>query len=122
MRYDKISAISRAEARLLKKLVCEKCDVSWKDFSSPNKHRDIAYARFVFMYVLNTHFGISLPEIANLMGLHHTTVLNGVRRMRKVKGSDSFYSAVIEAITFLMDHERYGHDFSALPNPMAFST
>ena len=69
--------------------VCRRHLIRLQDFYelTPNrevkKYRRIVYARHEACYLAYQIPGISLPKIAKVMKIHHTTVLYGIRAHRK---------------------------------------
>ncbi|MBO6755442.1 MAG: hypothetical protein JJ902_03895 [Roseibium sp.] len=64
--------------------VCEKHGVTLKDLRERCRKRRNTRPRFELCYLLHTELDKSLPSIAELLGIDHTSVLHGVQRWRKI--------------------------------------
>jgi chromosomal replication initiation ATPase DnaA len=76
----KMEAITRVEM-----FVMEKFHVSKMDLYGVARYKDLAGARFVAWYLLYTVFHFSSPEIGKLFGKDHTSVLNGIDRVKTLE-------------------------------------
>ena len=68
-------------AKCLVQAVAEYFGFTLKDFRGNRRHNTLALARHVAMYLLRRR-GLSYPEIAKFFDYDHTSIMNGVRRMR----------------------------------------
>ena len=65
-------------------------NITQSQIQSPTRQRDIADARFHVMWVMRSVCGYSLSQIGGLLhDRDHTTVLNGVRKIREARQKDA---------------------------------
>lgn len=85
--YVRTSAIItpyvKANAAIMLDLTVATTRVSAKDIRSGSRYANIVRARHIYFYALHRVFGYPMAKIGRLMGHHHTTILNAVRRVEK---------------------------------------
>ena len=66
---------------------------------SKDRHKSVAFARQVAMYICRQRLKCSFPELGRAFGNRdHTTVMNAVRRVESLKQKDPQVSAHLAAI------------------------
>lgn len=84
----------------VQRAVCEHYRLKMHQLVGKDRHREIAIARQVAMYLARTHLGTSYPQIgAKFDGKDHTTVMSAVRRVEKLLGEDAEVAAAVEALS-----------------------
>jgi chromosomal replication initiator protein len=69
------------------------------DLLSKDRHKSIAFARHVAMYLCRERLKCSLPELGRAFGNRdHTTVMSAVRKVTALRGTDPEVRAHLEAI------------------------
>lgn len=71
--------ISAGEARAVYERIASLRGLKMDDLTSERRSHCLVEARWVIMRELRNK-GASLPQIGRLMGLHHSTVLHGLKR------------------------------------------
>ena len=69
------------------KLSCYYCDIKREEFDSPNRDKEILFARYFVAYYLRNNYNttnkvLSLKRIGKLINRDHATVLNAIRQMQ----------------------------------------
>ena len=83
----------------VQRAVCEHFKVKMAQLTGKERHREVALARQVAMYIARTHLGTSFPQIgAKFNGKDHTTVMAAVKKIERVKGTDPEVSAALETL------------------------
>lgn len=72
--------ISAGEARIVYERIARLRGLKVDDLTSEKRSKSLVEARWVIMRELRRQ-GASLPQIGRLMGLHHSTVLHGLRAL-----------------------------------------
>lgn len=62
----------------------QKYGVSSSSLNSKTREQRVARARFLAFFLLRTEFKMSLSLIAQLYGKDHTTVINGIQRVKEL--------------------------------------
>jgi len=84
----------------VQRAVCEHYRLKLPQLIGKDRHREVAVARQVAMYLARTHLGTSFPQIgARFDGKDHTTVMSAVRRVEKLLGEDAEVAAAVEALS-----------------------
>lgn len=79
--------------------VCRYYDVARDELISPRRTASIVLPRHVIMYLARKMTLQSLPEIGRRLGdRDHTTILHGIRRITKLRETDSSLSEDIDTI------------------------
>jgi chromosomal replication initiator protein len=66
---------------------------------SKDRHKSIAFARHVAMYLCKQRLKCSFPELGRAFGNRdHTTVMSAVRKVEALRGADPEVRAHLEAI------------------------
>ncbi len=63
-------------------------DMTVEKLLSKWRHRQVAHPRMVAMYLAREHTEHSYPILGRLFRRDHTTVLHGVRKVRKLRAED----------------------------------
>lgn len=74
-------------------------EVDLEQIQSPKRSRNIVRARFIAIWVMRTVCGHSLTYIGDQLGNRdHTSILNGVNRVRDIRASDAAERKMIDDI------------------------
>jgi chromosomal replication initiator protein len=77
------------KAILINKAVCEKYQISYDQFLSKSKKREIAQSRQVAHYVIRKNTKLTLKKIGELAGgIAHDNVLYSIRTIEKLMSVD----------------------------------
>jgi len=83
----------------IQRAVCHHFRVRSTDLVSKDRHKTVAFARHVAMYLCKSRLKCSFPELGRAFGNRdHTTVMSAVRKIEHQKDSDPEVRAHIEAI------------------------
>ncbi|HEX3593690.1 MAG TPA: chromosomal replication initiator protein DnaA [Polyangiaceae bacterium] len=99
-----ISAISPARADTtsvedIQRAVCSHFRLSNSELLSKDRHKSVAFARHVAMYLCRQRLGCSFPELGRAFGgRDHTTVMSAVRRVEQLRQKDPQVNAHLAAI------------------------
>ncbi|MCS6899752.1 MAG: chromosomal replication initiator protein DnaA [Myxococcales bacterium] len=80
------------------RVVSSQCNLQPSDLLSTDRHRTTTFARHVAMYLCKQRLPMSYPEIGRAFGKDHTTVMNAVRRVEKLRTEDAQVRAQLEII------------------------
>lgn len=79
---DYIREIRKPRMDLLIRQVSGETGISTERLKSPRRHRDVARARFLFMY--RAHMaGFTTTQIGTFLSRDHSTVVHGIQRMKE---------------------------------------
>jgi chromosomal replication initiator protein len=99
-----ISMISPARADTtsvedIQRAVCSHFRLSNSELLSKDRHKSVAFARHVAMYLCRQRLGSSFPEFGRAFGNRdHTIVMSAVRRVEQLRAKDPQVNAHLEAI------------------------
>jgi len=83
----------------IQKAVCSHFRLSNSELLSKDRHKSVAFARQVAMYVCRQRLKSSFPELGRAFGNRdHTTVMSAVRRVETLRQKDPQVNAHLEAI------------------------
>jgi chromosomal replication initiator protein len=83
----------------IQRAVCGHFRLSNADLLSKDRHKSIAFARQVAMYLCRQRLKCSFPELGRAFGNRdHTTVMSAVRRVEALRQKDPQVNAHLEAI------------------------
>jgi chromosomal replication initiator protein len=83
----------------IQRAVCGHFRLTNTDLLSKDRHRSVAFARQVAMYLCRQRLKCSFPELGRAFGNRdHTTVMSAVRRMEALRNTDPQVAAHLEAI------------------------
>jgi chromosomal replication initiator protein len=83
----------------IQRAVCHHFKLRSGDLSSKDRHKTIALARHVAMYLCKQRLRASYPEIGRAFGNRdHTTVMSGVRKVDAMRTTDADLRAHLEVI------------------------
>lgn len=83
----------------IQRAVCGHFRLTSADLLSKDRHRSVAFARQVAMYLCRQRLKCSFPELGRAFGNRdHTTVMSAVRRMEALRSTDPHVAAHLEAI------------------------
>lgn len=83
----------------IQRAVCSHFRLSNADLLSKDRHKSVAFARQVAMYLCRQRLKSSFPELGRAFGNRdHTTVMSAVRRVEALRQTDPQVNAHIEAI------------------------
>ncbi len=84
----------------IQRAACHHFALRSTDLVSKDRHKSVAFARHVAMYICKQRLRSSLPEIGRAFGgRDHTTVLSAVRKVEGLIESDPHVRAHVEAVT-----------------------
>ena len=101
---DEVAATSTArpnEASVedIQRVVCHHFKLRSTDLLSKDRHKSIAFARHVAMYLCKQRLKCSFPELGRAFGNRdHTTVISAVRKVEHLRTSDPEVRAHLDAI------------------------
>jgi chromosomal replication initiator protein len=99
-----IAAVSPARAQItsvedIQRVVCHHFHLRSNDLLSKDRHKSVAFARHVAMYLCKSRLKCSFPELGRAFGNRdHTTVMSAVRKIESQRDRDPEVRAHIEAI------------------------
>jgi chromosomal replication initiator protein len=83
----------------IQRIVCHHFKLRTSDLLSKDRHKSIAFARHVAMYLCKQRLKCSFPEIGRAFGNRdHTTVMSAVRKVEALRETDTEVRAHLEAI------------------------
>ena len=83
----------------IQRAVCHHFHLRSVDLTSKDRHKSIAFARHVAMYLCKQRLKCSFPEIGRAFGNRdHTTVMSAVRKIEAQRDSDPQVRAHLEAL------------------------
>lgn len=83
----------------IQRAVCSHFRLSSSELLSKDRHKSVAFARHVAMYLCRQRLGCSFPELGRAFGNRdHTTVMSAVRRVEALRQKDPQVNAHLEAI------------------------
>jgi chromosomal replication initiator protein len=99
-----IQAVSPIRAQMMsvediQRAVCHHFHLSSIDLTSKDRHKSVAFARHVAMYLCKQRLKCSFPEIGRAFGNRdHTTVMSAVRKIEAQRDTDPQVRAHLEAL------------------------
>jgi chromosomal replication initiator protein len=83
----------------IQRAVCQHFHLRTSDLTSKDRHKTVAFARHVAMYLCKQRLKCSFPELGRAFGgRDHTTVMSAVRKIENQRADDPNVRAHIEAI------------------------
>ncbi len=83
----------------IQRIVCHHFKLRSADLLSKDRHKSVAFARHVAMYLCKQRLKCSFPELGRAFGNRdHTTVMSAVRKVDSLRTSDPEVRAHLEAI------------------------
>ena len=83
----------------IQRVVCHHFKLRTSDLLSKDRHKSIAFARHVAMYLCKQRLKCSFPELGRAFGNRdHTTVMSAVRKVEALRTSDPAVRAHLEAL------------------------
>lgn len=83
----------------IQRVVCHHFKLRTSDLLSKDRHKSIAFARHVAMYLCKQRLKCSFPELGRAFGNRdHTTVISAVRKVESLRASDPEVRAHLEAL------------------------
>jgi chromosomal replication initiator protein len=83
----------------IQRAVCHHFHLRSIDLTSKDRHKSVAFARHVAMYLCKQRLKVSFPEIGRAFGNRdHTTVMSAVRKIETQRDSDPQVRAHLEAL------------------------
>ena len=83
----------------IQRVVCHHFKLRTHDLLSKDRHKSIAFARHVAMYLCKQRLKCSFPELGRAFGNRdHTTVMSAVRKVQNLRASDPEVRAHLEAL------------------------
>jgi chromosomal replication initiator protein len=90
---------NEASVEDIQRVVCHHFKLRSTDLLSKDRHKSIAFARHVAMYLCKQRLKCSFPELGRAFGNRdHTTVISAVRKVEALRSSDPEVRAHLEAI------------------------
>jgi chromosomal replication initiator protein len=83
----------------IQRVVCHHFKLKAHDLSSKDRHKSVAFARHVAMYLCKQRLKCSFPELGRAFGgRDHTTVMSAVRKVADLRDADPETRAHLEAL------------------------
>jgi chromosomal replication initiator protein len=82
----------------IQRTVCHHFQLRSSDLLSKDRHKGIALARHVAMYLCKQRLRVSFPELGRAFCKDHTTVISAVRKVTALRESDPQVRAHLDAI------------------------
>lgn len=103
VRIELSAAISHRSQTLsvedIQRAVCQHFHLRTSDLTSKDRHKTVAFARHVAMYLCKQRLKCSFPELGRAFGNRdHTTVMSAVRKINTQREDDPNVRAHLEAI------------------------
>jgi len=90
---------NEASVEDIQRMVCHHFKLRSIDLVSKDRHKSIAFARHVAMYLCKQRLKCSFPELGRAFGNRdHTTVISAVRKVESLRSSDPEVRAHLEAL------------------------
>ncbi len=90
---------NEASVEDIQRVVCHHFKLRSTDLLSKDRHKSIAFARHVAMYLCKQRLKCSFPELGRAFGNRdHTTVISAVRKVEALRTNDPDVRAHLEAI------------------------
>jgi chromosomal replication initiator protein len=100
------SRANEASVEDVQRIVCHHFKLRSGDLLSKDRHKSIAFARHVAMYLCKQRLKCSFPELGRAFGNRdHTTVMSAVRKVEHLRGSDPEVRAHLEALERKLGNE-----------------
>ncbi len=94
-----VGRVSEQSVEDIQRVVTHHFKLRSGDLLSPDRHKSIAFARHVAMYLCKQRLKCSFPELGRAFGgRDHTTVMSAVRKVEGLRTSSADVRAQIEAI------------------------
>ncbi len=91
--------LNEASVDDIQRIVCHHFKLRTADLLSKDRHKSVAFARHVAMYLCKQRLKCSFPELGRAFGNRdHTTVMSAVRKVEALRADDAEVRAHIEAI------------------------
>lgn len=78
--------------------VCAHFGIGLRELISKDRHKSLAFARQLAMYLCRTILKLSYPELGRAFGRDHSTVIHSCQKMARVCASDGAAQAHMLAI------------------------
>jgi chromosomal replication initiator protein len=101
---SELASTSASKAQLvsvddIQRLVCHHFHLRSSDLVSKDRHKTVAFARHVAMYLCKQRLKCSFPELGRAFGgRDHTTVMSAVRKIESQRDADPQVRAHLEAL------------------------
>ena len=82
----------------IQRAVCHHFHLRSTDLTSKDRHKSVAFARHVAMYLCKQRLAVSFPELGRAFGKDHTTVMSAVRKVESLRDTSPEVRAHLEAI------------------------
>jgi chromosomal replication initiator protein len=93
------SRASEAGVEDIQRAVCHHFKLRSTDLLSKDRHKSIAFARHVAMYLCKLRLKCSFPELGRAFGNRdHTTVISAVRKVESLRSTDAEVRAHLDAL------------------------
>ena len=90
---------NEASVEDIQRVVCHHFKLRSGDLLSKDRHKSIAFARHVAMYLCKQRLKCSFPELGRAFGNRdHTTIMSAVRKVEALRSSDPEVRAHLEAL------------------------
>ncbi|MFO0665063.1 MAG: chromosomal replication initiator protein DnaA [Polyangiaceae bacterium] len=97
--FGQASRIQEASIDDIQRIVCHHFRLRSNELLSKDRHKSIAFARHVAMYLCKQRLKCSFPELGRAFGgRDHTTVMSAVRKVESLRENDAEVRAHLEAI------------------------
>lgn len=79
---------------LIEEAIAKAAGITVERLNSKIRERNAADARAAVWFVARDHLNYSFPFLAKLYERDHTTIMSGVKRMRKLKASEKILAGI----------------------------
>ena len=106
---DVLDTVSCSELTVenIQKQVADKFNLNLNDLKSKSRTKNIVTARQTAMYIIKNHLNKSLSDIGRFFGgRDHTTVLNALRKIEKLKTQDVDFKKTLKELDLAINEMR----------------
>lgn len=99
----KTKVYGRMRVTMLEKAIADASGISMASIRSTDRSRPCTNARHAVWYIARVYFKYTLPRIATLYDRDHTTVMSGIRKMKKNKSGETIVGILKSKHPFIFD-------------------
>ncbi len=98
--HTKKSRQRKVNPRLVVERTAQYYNLKAADLTGVRRNREIVLPRQISMYIMHHELGMSLPQVAHVLGgRDHTTVLHGYRKIERLLGEDEALAHEIRTLS-----------------------
>ena len=83
-------------------VVCKELSVNPNDIFVDKRHRHICDARFMIMILMRIYLRYTYLQVSEALNKDHTTIMHGLRRIRKLNATDTIFREKYKEIKLLL--------------------